>query len=254
MRLTASLSVCALMFSFNLSTAQPPVNASGFRETFARPSRAWHAAEYRFSHPMFDTDWARSQVRVRNGLTLNLTPQRNAKNRFKSGSMRRETATHWGRYEATLKAARGPGLVTGFFTYTGPAYGTRHDEIDFEFLGKDPNGVQVAYFVDGELTEKWLPLGFDTSSCFHTYAFDWTPEHIRWFVNDELVHEVSARSTALPETPSRLFANLWAADHSVANWAGSARAGTKAEAKFTCLAFTPWDGSEAAPLCSPTGL
>ncbi|MEM8980706.1 MAG: family 16 glycosylhydrolase, partial [Pseudomonadota bacterium] len=176
-----------------------------------------------------------------NRLLLRLSPQKGHKNGFVGGSLRRQERTHYGRYEATLKAARGEGLVTGFFTYTGPSYGTRHDEIDFEFLGKDTTHVQVAYFTDGDLTEKWIPLGFDAADSFHIYAFEWTSKHIKWFVDGKLIHEVRASDVNLPVTPGRLFANIWAADASVANWAGRTQRNLRAQAEVQCLSFSSLD-------------
>jgi len=129
--------------------------------------------------------------------------------------------------------------VTGFFTYTGPHYGTRHDEIDIEILGKDPTQLHVAWFVDGELTNHFMPLGFDASESVNDYAFEWSPNGIRWYVNDALVFEVLASDSPLPSVPSHLFANIWAADPSIAVWSGVVEPYTTTSAYFDSISFEP---------------
>lgn len=195
----------------------------------------WHRADYAFSHPMFDTDWDKDQVALDGGMVLSLNPQSGA-NRFKGASIRRQDPTHFGRYEARLQAGRGAGVITGFFLYTGPAYGTQHDEIDWEIFGKDPTTAQVAWFKDGVLHEHKVELGFDASDCVHEYAIEWTPESIRWFLNGELVFETRE---AIPQTPQSVFTNIWAADPSIAGWAGLADPATETKARALSIDFRP---------------
>lgn len=144
-----------------------------FMENFQTlESTEWHRAHYQFTHPAFDTDWNRNHVQVDKGLTLRLAPQFGA-NRFAGASVRRNNPTHYGYYEAEMRVAKGSGLITGFFLYSGPAYGTQHDEIDWEFFGKDPTVAQVAWFKDGTLRQKKIELGFDASACEHRYGIEW---------------------------------------------------------------------------------
>lgn len=214
---------------------------TSFIETFksASPGADWHVAEYDFAHPLFDTDWRKAQAVFGNGLSLNLAPHNDGKNRFAGASVRREDTTHFGQYEVTLKPAKGAGLVTGFFTYTGPYYGTQHDEIDIEFLGRDTTKMNVAWFVDGQLTDHLIDLGFDAADRPRTYAFEWLPDRLRWYAEDRLIFEHLARDGAIPTVPGRLFANLWAADPSVAHWSGRAAPGTTAQARVHNIRFTP---------------
>lgn len=112
----------------------------------SRPSTKAHGTghTYQFTHPLFDTDWDAAHAQPGDGLSLILAPQRGEK-RFRGASIRRQEPTHHGRYEAVLTSARGDGLITGFFLYTGPAYGTQHDEIAWEIFGKDTTTAQVAW-------------------------------------------------------------------------------------------------------------
>ncbi|MEM6480011.1 MAG: family 16 glycosylhydrolase [Pseudomonadota bacterium] len=213
----------------------------GFEDTFAEfDTSAWHPAHYRFSHPHFDTDWDASLVDAEKGLRLSLRPQSQpGANGFLGASIRRHAPSHFGRYEAELTAARGDGLITGFFLYTGAAYGTQHDEIDWEIFGKDPTTAQVAWWKDGTLRSQKIDLGFDAAAGPNRYAIDWQPDAIRWFVNGTLVFETTE---AIPQTPQLLFANVWAVDKALADWAGTPQGGTRAEAKAYLLRHVPTGG------------
>src|SRR3546814_20621116 len=94
--------------------------------------------------------------------------------RFASGYDQSRRFVCFGRLASRLKAVAPPGIVTGFFTYTGPSFdGASHDQIDFEFRGKSPRQVQINYYTAGKGGhETMIDLGFDASAGFHTYAFE----------------------------------------------------------------------------------
>lgn len=217
------------------------------RKTVAYASKVglWTVADYDFSHPAFDTDWRKGLVLFgEETIALHLVPHKTptrSGNQYAGASIRQADATGFGRYSATIQPARGAGLVTGFFTYTGPAYGTRHDEIDIEFLGKDTRRIHLAWFRDGVLQTRWIALGFDAADQPRRYAFDWHPDRIRWYVDGKLIFEISGSSNDLPSVPGRLFANIWAADPSLSAWAGFAEPDLSATAVFRDLSFTPMD-------------
>ncbi len=214
--------------------------AAGFSEAFLAPSPAgWSVADYAFSHPGFDTDWSRERLGWNQGLELGLVPRRGPGNRFSGAAIRRLNKSHYGRYEITLQPGRGEGVVTGFFLYTGRYYGTRHDEIDIEFLGRDTRRLQAAWFVDGKMQSRWLDLGYDAALAPRRYVFEWHPDEIRWYAGDRLLLRIGGEEAALPQLPGHLFINLWAADPSLAAWAGHAAADTRARARVTAVGFTP---------------
>lgn len=253
-RLHTGLAALALAGALAPQAAAPlpeiPTGPHGFADRFGRIDTAlWHIAHYDFSHPAFDTDWREENVRTgAQGLTLSLQPQASGANRFAGASLRRHAPSGYGRYEVDMRAARGAGLVTGFFTYTGPAYGSRHDEIDIEILGHSPDVLHAAWFVDGTLQSRSIPLGFDASRGFHHYAFEWHPAHISWQVDGQEVLRIErSAGHRLPEVPGRLFANLWAADPSLSAWAGTARPETRARAVIRCMAYTPRQSAAVSP-------
>lgn len=214
--------------------------AGAFQEAFHRiDAGKWAVAEYDFSHPGFDTDWRRERVVADNGVELSLRPVSGQSNGFEGGSLRRLVRSGFGRYEAMIQPARGSGVVTGFFLYTGSYYGTRHDEIDVEFLGRDTTRLHAAWFVDGQLQNRFVDLGFDAADRPRRYAFEWSETSLRWYVEDSLVLEITERDARLPKVPGYLFLNLWAADNSIANWSGKTVPGHTARAVFDWVRFTP---------------
>ena len=152
------------------------------------------------------------------GIRLNLEQSENAKG-ASSGSIATkvdETFTY-GRFEVDLKVAKGSGLITGVFLYRFDPW----QEIDFEILGKDTSKILInVYFNPGERGDLYnyglrgtpvlVDLGFDASLDFHTYAIEWEPDEIRWFVDDRLIHvRRDGGPTPIPHLPMRFHVNLW---------------------------------------------
>lgn len=126
----------------------------------------------------------------------------------------------YGRLKGRLKVAKGIGIVTSLFFYDR----TSQDEIDVEILGKDPTKLQTNYYTGGVGEHATLlDLGFDASTDFHTYAIDWSPEAIRWYVDDRLVHAETGDRGPLPTHPAFLMANFWPGHGSgTESWLGGA--------------------------------
>jgi beta-glucanase (GH16 family) len=227
----------SFMLALSMGTS---IIADGFVEEFKKfNANDWYVANYTFTHPHFDTDWSDKQVSINNGLTLSLSPQKGHKNRYLGASLRRNTPTGYGRYEVTMQPIRGAGVVTGFFTYTGAHYGTRHDEIDIEFLGKNTRQIHLALFVDGKMWNKFIDLDFDAADKPRKYAFEWSNGYVRWYVGDQLIYERTTTDGPIPTVAGRLFANIWAADPSIKSWSGLTAHGTNGTARVLRMGFTP---------------
>ena len=140
-----------------------------------------------------------------------------------------------------MKAGRGAGIVSSFFTYTGPYFDDPHDEIDFEFLGQDTTRVWVNTFVDGKkMPGEWLELGFDAAETPHLYSFDWREDSITWYVDGNVIYAITSETHAIPATPSKLFMNIWAGNPDQVNWLGSVLEGTTAVAEYYCVSYRPF--------------
>jgi GR25 family glycosyltransferase involved in LPS biosynthesis len=136
---------------------------------------------------------------------------------YRSGAFASVNSFEHGRFETEIRAARGSGLVTGFFLHRDAP----RQEIDVELLGCDPRCMLVnVYFNPGgdgaamsfgyRGSPCHINLGFDASLDFHLYRIDWRPGAIVWSVDGEIVHErVGWDPTPIPHLPMRLHANLW---------------------------------------------
>ena len=149
----------------------------------------------------------------------------------------------YGMYEAKFQAAAGSGVVTSFFTYTGPEDGPRQDEIDIEIFGRPPadvgcpanslSALQTNYFVNGVVagSEVIHCLQYDARQQARRYGFDWQPNSITWYAdlnNDgdlldptDVIRTVTAGP--LPTQPGKIMVNMWAAstDAGAVAWLGS---------------------------------
>ncbi len=156
------------------------------------------------------------------------------------GEIKTKQLYSYGVYEAKIKAAAGVGLNTAFFTYAGYPSKTMHDEIDFEFLGKDPSKVQVNYWKDGKQNPAIIDLGFDASKDFHDYKFVWRPAKISWFIDGKLVHETKDGAD-IPSNPQNLFFSLWSSSKTIDKWMGTFAYKAPVSAEFSNVKFTPYN-------------
>lgn len=153
---------------------------------------------------MFNCTWRSSNVSFSNGI-LNLTIDRDANGGYSGGEYRTVQTFGYGMYDVSMKAIKNDGVVTSFFTYTGPGDGTVWDEIDIEFLGKDTTKVQFNYFTNGVGGHEYLySLGFDASEGFHQYGFLWLPDSITWYVDGNAVYTATDN---IPSTPGKIMMN-----------------------------------------------
>jgi beta-glucanase (GH16 family) len=54
-----------------------------------------------------------------------------------------------------------------------------------------------------------LPGGFTHQGQFHTYAFEWLPDRITWFVDDVPVRVKMGPRLPIPEKSAKIIMNLW---------------------------------------------
>jgi endo-1,3-1,4-beta-glycanase ExoK len=202
-----------------------------------------------------DEDWIKIVYEPRNirfdktGMTLELTTRR-GRLPFSGSEFQRNGTYGYGRYEAVLTASGAYGAVTSFFVYTGEYWDDPHDEIDFEFVARNPREVYLNYFRNGKNDPLSVPLWFDTSRGDHLYAFEWSPDSIRWYVDGVKIREVTnASAPGIPITTGRVVANLWAGTGPSTGWTGKPQF-RRAKAIYRCISHVPRDGTGAQ--CSDT--
>lgn len=158
---------------------------------------------------MFNCTWRKSNVSIADGvmtLTIDndITP---ALVPYSGGEYRSKGFYGYGLYEVSMKAIKNDGVVSSFFTYTGPSDNNPWDEIDVEILGKDTTKVQFNYFTDSRGNHEYMyDLGFDASEDFHTYAFEWKEDSITWYVDGEAVYTAEEN---IPSVPGKIMMNTW---------------------------------------------
>lgn len=212
----------------------------------------WYRAEFARKQPSFRTAWKRSSI-TRNAdgsVALSLIPApEEAEKDFFGAEVQRTRRTHFGRYEVVMKAAKGNGVISSFFTYTGPYFGDAHDEIDFEFLGKDTTKVWLNRFVDGQkLPGRLVDLGFDAADAPHLYTLDWLPDRIVWSIDGREFLTVTSAETAIPQIPQRIYLNIWGGAEGQKYWSGVAPDDTRTAAHYYCVSYRPLGAKDA--MCS----
>ena len=117
---------------------------------------------------------------------------------YKSGSVSTYEKFTYGKFVTRMKAPDKKGTVSSFFTYwDGPGwYEGGWNEIDVEIVpsvSANPHSTNVIYG-DGhnKLEDHDYSKNFDPSDDWHTYAFEWTPDHISWSVDDNEVRRLDA--------------------------------------------------------------
>ncbi len=170
----------------------------------------WECANGWTNGSMFNVTWRKDNVTFNDGkmqLVINNDKTPTGGIPYSGGEFRSKEFYGYGRYEVSMKPIKNDGVVSSFFTYTGPSDNNPWDEIDIEFLGKDTTIVQFNYFTDSKGNHEHIHnLGFDASEEFHTYAFEWHKDKIVWFVDGVEVHSAAE---CIPVTESKIMMNAW---------------------------------------------
>lgn len=156
----------------------------------------------------FDCGWTKNNTSFDNGV-LNLTIDKDSSGQYNytGAEYRSLEHYHYGYYETSMKAIKNDGVVSSFFTYTGPSENNPWDEIDVEVLGKDTTKVQLNYYTNGVGNHEYMyDLGFDASEGYHTYGFDWQKDSITWYVDGKAVYTATSN---IPSTAGKIMMNVW---------------------------------------------
>lgn len=142
---------------------------------------------------------------------------------FKGAEYRTKVAYTYGRFEVSMKVADKEGMLSSFFTYfdgtsTDPWSTSKWNEIDLEILGRYDDNIQFNTITPGQVNHvSHYPTKFSPNLDFHTYAFEWTPEYVAWFVDDvEVLRQTGDHIVTLTK-PQKIMMNIW--NPLYANWA-----------------------------------
>lgn len=121
----------------------------------------------------------------------------------------------YGRFEIRMKSAYGSGTVSSFFSindyWSEGLSGTENwQEIDFEALGQYTNQFQTNVITAYETSHEQLhTLQYNPHVSFQTYAFEWTPDHIDFFINDQLIRRDANSYVESFNDGQKIMMNIW---------------------------------------------
>ena len=192
---------------------------------------------------MFNCTWSKNNVKF-NGGKMDLSITGNSWQGYQGAEYRTTQAYGFGMYDVSMKPIKNVGVVSSFFTYTGPSDGTVWDEIDIEFLGKNTNQVQFNYYTRGQGNHEYVyNLGFDASQSFHQYGFYWDRSSITWYVDKKPVYTATRD---IPTTPGRIMMNVWNGT-GVDEWLGHYNGVAPLTAQYDWISYTaPGSGSSSS--------
>lgn len=138
---------------------------------------------------------------------------------FKGAELRTRDTFTYGRFEVSYIPAKREGVVSSFFTYHEISNVNQWNEIDFEFIGRYDNHIQVNIISPGQVNhEASIPLDFNPYADFHTYAFEWTPDYIAWFIDGVEIYRQTEEHVAEINRESKIMMNIWPPNY--VDWVG----------------------------------
>lgn len=143
---------------------------------------------------------------------------------LKGAEYRTKAAYLYGRFEVSLKSANRDGMLSSFFTYfdgtsTDPWDISKWNEIDLEVMGRYDDNVQFNTITPNQINHVGhLPTAFSPHLDFHTYAFEWTPQYVAWFVDGVEVLKQTGVHIATINKAQKIMMNIWNPLYD--NWAG----------------------------------
>ena len=134
---------------------------------------------------------------------------------YRGAEYRTINTYQYGRFEVQMKSAMGSGVVSSFFTIRdywadGLSETVNWREIDYEALGQYTNKFQTNIITAYESHHVELhTLMYNPHVGFHKYAFEWTPDYIDFFIDDQLVrHDINEYIQTL-DTGQKIMMNIW---------------------------------------------
>ena len=219
----------------------PPARprSGGFFTRLSAPLKddVFFASDYGNANSFYGGDWIDARS---GGAFLEVKRQPRNGMPFTAAEMQTAEKYHYGRYEVIMKPASGSGLVTAFFTYTGPWFGDPHDEIDIEFLGSDTTKVHFNYFRNGKsIKPASFDLPFDAAEKPHLYAFEWRADGVTWSVEDVPYYATVPGDPGVPVSAGKVMFSAWTGKKAMEGWHGPPSFHDGSGAQFNCVSFTP---------------
>lgn len=151
---------------------------------------------------------------------------------YSGGEVQSTQTYNSGAFSFWIQNGAKSGTVGSAFLISQPTDNWHQQEIDIEFLGNNPNGVQfnlhsIQHLADGSKIDEtnnqfkvFIDLGFDTRAGVHQYTIDWNPDkkYIAFMVDGVERYRITD-SKFIPNTPLELRLNHWAPNNP--SWVGT---------------------------------
>lgn len=143
---------------------------------------------------------------------------------YKGAEVFTQSQYQFGRIEVRMRAARGGGILSTFFTYKpgSEGAGVAWEEIDVEIFGKSNASAFQSNILVGNPrvgSEQVHQAAASLADGYHTYTIEWTPTSVVWKVDGvESRRTTGGQANQLTSKHNFRF-NLWASD--VSSWAGA---------------------------------
>ena len=134
---------------------------------------------------------------------------------YRGGELRTYDTYRYGRFEVRMQSAAGSGVLSSFFTYRdywseGLTGSENWNEIDWEYLGNHNDKAQTNYITQNEWNhEQLITVDFNPHDGFHVYAFEWTPDYLAFFIDDELVRYDNSYIIDSLYHYQKIMMNIW---------------------------------------------
>ena len=138
---------------------------------------------------------------------------------FKGAEYRTIESFTYGRFETRIKGPGAEGVLSSLFTYHEISDLSDWNEIDVEVLGRYENSVQFNVISPNRVNHVssiWVDFG--PQNDFHTYAFEWTPDYVAWFIDDTEVYRQTGAHIKTLTRAQKLMMNIWNPVYD--NWVG----------------------------------
>jgi hypothetical protein len=123
----------------------------------------------------------------------------------------------YGYVEARLKFPATQGFFTAFWMLPAdPSYSYSHEIDIIEVLGHDPKTIYMTYHYNNRSTS-YAPnrIGGKNGACavidysadFHSYAIDWQPDHVAWYIDGIKCGQFDGSGNQIPNMPMQIILN-----------------------------------------------
>ncbi len=139
---------------------------------------------------------------------------------YKGAEYRTKLSYTYGRFEARIKSSYREGMLSSFFTYYDGGGGIGNwNEIDIEIMGRYFDNAQFNTITPNQTNHvAHKPMQTSPHQEYHTYAFEWTPEYVAWFIDGvEVLKQTGAHIQTLT-LPQKIMMNIW--NPAYESWAG----------------------------------